>query len=63
MWPFVFVAGHRGLVGSGVVRQLQLQGFSRLLLRTSTELDLRNQLAVDAFFRAERPRWISVIPA
>ncbi len=59
----VFVAGHRGLVGSGVVRQLQQQGFSRLLLRTSKELDLRNQAAVDNFFKAERPEFVFLCAA
>jgi GDP-L-fucose synthase len=51
----IFVAGHRGLVGSAIVRRLQASGFSRLLLRASAELDLRNQAAVEQFFAAERP--------
>jgi GDP-L-fucose synthase len=49
------VAGHRGLVGSAVVRALNLRGHTQLLLRTRDELDLTNQAAVRAFFDAERP--------
>ncbi len=51
----IFVAGHRGLVGSAVVRELRRQGYDNLLLRTSAEVDLRQQAAVDALFAAERP--------
>jgi GDP-L-fucose synthase len=51
----VYVAGHRGLVGAAIVRRLQREGVSRLILRTHAELDLRSQAAVDAFFAAERP--------
>lgn len=51
----VFVAGHRGLVGSAVVRRLQTEGLDNLLLRTRAQLDLTDQAAVDAFFAAERP--------
>ncbi|MFM7059363.1 MAG: GDP-L-fucose synthase family protein [Planctomycetota bacterium] len=51
----IYVAGHRGMVGSAVVRCLQQRGFSRLLLRTRAELDLTNQAAVEHFFREERP--------
>ena len=51
----IFVAGHRGLVGSALVRALQNQGFTNLLLRTSSELDLRDGRAVDAFFRPQQP--------
>ena len=51
----IFVAGHRGLVGSAVVRELRRQGYDNLLLRTSAEVDLRQQTAVDALFAAERP--------
>ena len=51
----IFVAGHRGLVGSAVVRALRAQGFDNLLLRTRAELDLTDQAAVYRFFEAERP--------
>ena len=51
----VYVAGHRGLVGSAVLRKLEREGFSNVLTRTSDELDLRDQAAVDAFFARERP--------
>jgi GDP-L-fucose synthase len=51
----IYVAGHRGLVGSAVVRALQRQGCHNLLLRTHTELDLTEQGAVREFFRLERP--------
>jgi GDP-L-fucose synthase len=54
----VFVAGHRGLVGSAIVRRLERAGFDNLLLRTSSELDLRNQAAVDAFLREARPAYV-----
>ncbi|KAK1268127.1 putative GDP-L-fucose synthase 1 [Acorus gramineus] len=54
----VFVAGHRGLVGSAVVRKLQSLGFTNLLLRTHSELDLTRQSAVEAFFAAETPKYV-----
>jgi GDP-L-fucose synthase len=49
------VAGHRGMVGSAITRKLKKEGFSKLVQRTSSELDLRNQAAVHAFFEKERP--------
>lgn len=45
----IFVAGHRGMVGSAIVRKLQSEGYSNLFLKTSAELDLRNQQEVDFF--------------
>jgi GDP-L-fucose synthase len=51
----IFVAGHRGLVGSALVRRLTRGGYRSLVLRTSAELDLRDQAAVRAFFDTERP--------
>lgn len=59
----IYVAGHRGMVGSAVVRQLRAKGFDRLLLRTRTELDLCDAAAVDAFFAAERPAVVIVAAA
>jgi len=54
----IFVAGHRGLVGSAVHRALTGAGYTNLLTRTSAELDLRDQAAVRDFFEAERPRYV-----
>ncbi len=51
----IYVAGHRGLVGSALVRTLQAKGYQNLLFRTHDELDLMNQAAVEAFFQAEKP--------
>jgi GDP-L-fucose synthase len=51
----IFVAGHRGLVGSAIVRRLSAEGFTNLLTRSRTEVDLANARAVEDFFRAERP--------
>lgn len=54
----IYVAGHRGMVGSAIVRNLQANGFQNLILRTSSELDLRNQQAVNDFFQAEKPEYV-----
>lgn len=51
----IYVAGHRGMVGSAIVRNLQAKGFSNIVTRTHDELDLTNQAAVQAFFEAEKP--------
>jgi GDP-L-fucose synthase len=51
----IHVAGHRGLVGSAIVRRLQSEGFENLILRGRDQLDLRDAAAVDRFYRAERP--------
>lgn len=59
----VFVAGHRGLVGSAIVRKLQALGFANLVLRTHAELDLTRQNDVDAFFAAEKPRFVILAAA
>lgn len=59
----IYIAGHRGMVGSAIVRKLQAEGFSNLLLRTSKELDLRNQQAVTAFFAAEKPDFVFMAAA
>ncbi|MBE2888567.1 GDP-L-fucose synthase [Geobacter anodireducens] len=59
----IYVAGHRGLVGSAIVRKLTAEGYGNLLLRTSGELDLRDQAAVAAFFAAERPDYVFLAAA
>lgn len=59
----VYVAGHRGLVGSALVRRLQAEGYSELLLRSSRELDLRDQAAVERFFAADRPEFVFLAAA
>ena len=59
----IYVAGHRGLVGSAILRRLQQAGYARLLTRTHAELDLREQAAVEAFFAAERPEYVFLAAA
>lgn len=59
----IFVAGHRGMVGSAIVRKLQQEGFENIITRTSAELDLRNQAAVDDFFSKERPAYVFLAAA
>jgi len=54
----IYVAGHRGLVGSAIVRRLEQAGYTNLLTRTHAELDLTNQAAVQAFFEEERPEYV-----
>ena len=51
----IYVAGHRGMVGSAIVRNLQAKGYSNIVVRTHAELDLTNQAAVNAFFEQEKP--------
>ncbi|MGH0032540.1 MAG: GDP-L-fucose synthase family protein [Myxococcota bacterium] len=57
----IFVAGHRGLVGSAIVRRLQAEGYTNLLLAGREELDLRDQSAVDAWFHAHRPEYCYLV--
>ena len=59
----IYVAGHRGMVGSAILRKLKEDGFSNLLFRTSSELDLRNQQDVESFFKAERPDYVFMAAA
>lgn len=59
----VYVAGHRGMVGSAIVRQLQAAGFTNIITRTSAELDLRNQQAVADFFAAQQPDYVFLAAA
>ena len=59
----IYIAGHRGMVGSSILRALQTRGYTNFVLRTSTELDLRNQQAVADFFAAEKPDYVFLAAA
>jgi len=59
----IYIAGHRGLVGSAIVRKLQSLGYTNLLTRTSRELDLRNQAAVTEFFQQKKPDYVFLAAA
>lgn len=59
----IFVAGHRGMVGSAILRRLQELGYQNFVLRSSQELDLRNQAAVEQFFIAEKPDYVFLAAA
>lgn len=59
----IYVAGHRGMVGSAIVRKLQDEGYTNLIVRTSAELDLRNQAAVEKFFADEKPAYVFLAAA
>jgi GDP-L-fucose synthase len=59
----IFIAGHRGMVGSAIVRKLQQEGFSNLISKTSAELDLRNQQQVNDFFAVEKPAYVFLAAA
>ena len=59
----IYIAGHRGLVGSAILRRLQAVGHSNLLLRTHAELDLTDERATRAFFEAERPEYVFLAAA
>ena len=59
----IYVAGHRGMVGSAIVRELQRQGYHNLVVRTHSELDLCHQQAVEDFFEAERPEYVFLAAA
>lgn len=59
----IYIAGHRGMVGSAILRRLQNEGFENFVLRTSAELDLRNQGAVQNFFEAEKPEYVFLAAA
>ena len=59
----IYIAGHRGLVGSALMRQLQTQGYENLVTRTHAELDLTNQTAVEAFFASEKPEYVFLAAA
>jgi GDP-L-fucose synthase len=59
----IYIAGHRGMVGSAILRALQAQGYINFLLRTSSELDLRNQQTVADFFATEKPDYVFLAAA
>jgi GDP-L-fucose synthase len=59
----IYVAGHRGMVGSAIVRKLQSVGYTNLLLKTSAELDLRDQVKVAEFFATEKPDYVFLAAA
>lgn len=59
----IYVAGHRGMVGSAIVRELERQGYHNIITRTHSELDLTDQRAVEAFFAAERPEYVFLAAA
>ena len=59
----IYVAGHRGMVGSAIVRQLQKQGYNNLILRTHSQLDLTRQHEVESFFAAEKPEHVFLAAA
>ncbi|MEM9676271.1 MAG: NAD-dependent epimerase/dehydratase family protein, partial [Bacteroidota bacterium] len=54
----IYIAGHRGMVGSAIVRNLQAKGYDNFVFRRSSELDLRNQSAVADFFAKEKPDYV-----
>lgn len=59
----IYVAGHRGMVGSAITRKLESEGYPNLIVRTSGQLDLRNQEAVADFFKAEKPEYVFLAAA
>lgn len=59
----IYVAGHRGMVGSAIVRELRRQGYDNIITRTHAELDLTDQVAVNEFFATERPEYVFLAAA
>ena len=59
----IYIAGHRGLVGSAIVRALNQQAYRNLIQRTHAELDLTDRLAVRAFFEKEKPEYVFLAAA
>jgi GDP-L-fucose synthase len=59
----IYIAGHRGMVGSAIWRRLQKEGYTNLIGRTSAELDLKNQSATQAFFEKEKPDYVFLAAA
>jgi len=59
----IYIAGHRGMVGSALQRKLQMEGYHHIIYRTSSELDLRNQALVNEFFQTEKPDYVILAAA
>ncbi|NET34801.1 MAG: GDP-L-fucose synthase [Cyanothece sp. SIO1E1] len=59
----IYIAGHKGMVGSGLLRRLKKEGYTNFLLRTSKELDLRNQSLVNELFEKEKPEYVFIAAA
>ena len=59
----IYIAGHRGMVGSAIERKLNAEGHHNIIHRTSSELDLRNQQAVNDFFSSETPEYVILAAA
>ena len=59
----IYVAGHRGMVGSAIVRELERQGYTNIITRTHKELDLTRQEAVERFFTEEKPEYVFLAAA
>ena len=59
----IYIAGHRGMVGSAIHRNLLKRGFTNFIFKTSAELDLRNSQAVSTFFEAEKPDYVFLAAA
>ena len=59
----IYIAGHRGMVGTAIERKLRAEGYHNIIVRTSSELDLRNQQAVNAFFDLEKPDYVILAAA
>ena len=59
----IYVAGHRGMVGSAIIRELERQGYTNIITRTHSQLDLRRQEDVEKFFEKERPDYVFLAAA
>ena len=59
----IYIAGHRGMVGSAIERKLRKEGYKNILSRTSHKLDLRNQAAVKSLFESEKPDYVFLAAA
>src|SRR4051812_37390378 len=59
----LYIAGHRGMVGGAIKRALEVQGYTNIVVRSSSELDLRNQQAVSTFFEQQQPAYVFLAAA